>query len=525
MRDSSRLILLVLITGALHVLAAWSAPMLAGEAYYWLWGKHLAAGYFDHPPMVGLAAALSFGWINGCPLAARSSSIVLAALTTLVVYALARSLYPEGRTAWRSALVFSVVPLFHAGGAMIQPDTSLMFFMSLTWLCFWKAAGKDGGPVWWLLSGVAAGLALLTKFHAWILLPPLYAWLLAFPEGRARLKKPWPWIAIAVALLVLSPNLVWNANRDWLNYTYQWRRSDLPESDFEIGNVLIYVLGPALTLTPLLYVALLAGVGKGIGRWRTVRDERVLFLLFAGLPLPVFLGVLSFVVTISLHWPSSGYIPLLILAIGLIEEGLLFGPRFYRAMVACCVAVVAAANVAIHAVNLVPMGLVSPVRGKMINTTRLRAEWNGWPEVGKVARELLDKGNRQAPTVIMARDWHLASSLAFYSERPTETFVYYEFDAHNFRLWMQERGNLKGSNAIVFILKSDPNQKHSRLGKKYDKYLRELGPLFEEVRPLPSLVMYEDGTMERYMGVDASRPRLREFLIFGCRGFKGELLQ
>ena len=27
-------------------------PLSADEAYYWLWSKHLAAGYFDHPPMI-----------------------------------------------------------------------------------------------------------------------------------------------------------------------------------------------------------------------------------------------------------------------------------------------------------------------------------------------------------------------------------------------------------------------------------------------------------------------------------------
>src|SRR5690606_10365890 len=107
---------------------------------------------------------ISFGWINGCPLAARSSSLVLAALTVLVVYALARALYPEGRTAWRTTLLFAVVPLFHAGGAMIQPDTSLIFFMSLTWLCFWKASREGATPLWWVLSGLTAGCALLTKF-------------------------------------------------------------------------------------------------------------------------------------------------------------------------------------------------------------------------------------------------------------------------------------------------------------------------------------------------------------------------
>ena len=43
------LALVVLRLGA----AAWT-PLTFDEAYYWMWSKHLAGGYYDHPP--GVAA-------------------------------------------------------------------------------------------------------------------------------------------------------------------------------------------------------------------------------------------------------------------------------------------------------------------------------------------------------------------------------------------------------------------------------------------------------------------------------------
>lgn len=523
MKDSTRLGLLIVVCAGLQVLAAATAPMLSGEAYYWLWNRYPAAGYFDHPPMVALVARLGLGWVDGSPLAARSSSVVLSALTVLLVYALARSMFPGGRTAWRSALLFAVTPLFHAVGALIQPDASLIFFMTLTWLCFWRASRPEAPAFWWVLSGLAAGGALLTKFHAWVLLPPLYLFLLLTSEGRRCLRSPWPWLAIVLALAVLSPNLVWNYRHDWLNYTYQWRRSDLPESSFEIGNVMVYALGPALTLSPLIYLLMLGGIGASLRLWLAERDPRTLFLLCAGLPLPVFLGALSFVVTISLHWPSAGYIPLLILAVVRLEEGRPFSSRLYGPAMTAAVLMIVLAHAAIHSINLVPSDLRSPVRGDMINTTRLKAEWHGWEDIGRVARELLDEAKSTAPTVLMARDWHLASSLAFYSERPTETFAYRKFDAHNYELWMRRRDMLRGVNAIVFIQKSDPYEQHSRFAKKVDEYVRELEPLFAEVRPRPSLVLYADGEVARYRGVDTARPRYREFIILECRDFQGRL--
>lgn len=523
MKDLPKLLALIAVMAALQLAATLTAPMLAGEAYYWLWGKHLAPGYFDHPPMVAVVAALFFGWIDGSPLAARSSSLVLAAVTLGVIYALARAVYPEGRTAWRATLLFAVIPLFHAAGFLIQPDTSLIFFMSLTWLFFWKASRPGSGWLFWILSGVTAGCALLTKFHAWVLLPPLYLFLLLTPAGRQRLKSPAPWVAILVALAVLSPNLVWNARHDWLNYTYQWRRSDIPESRFEIENVLIYILGPALTLSPVVYAMILGGVWKGFRQWLEERDERAIFLLCAGLPLPVFLGLLSFVVTISLHWPSSGYIPLLILTVGLIDRGAFTKTGLYRAALISAIALTGLGHLGLHTIDRIPPGLRSPFRGDMINTTRLKAEWKGWPEIGAMARELLEEANKTHPTVLMAPDWHLASSIAFYSERPTEVFAYNEFDAHNYKLWMRDRDNLKGMNAVILIQKSDPYEEHSRMWKKVDKYVREVSPLFEEVEHQASIIVYEDGSVERYWGVDVSRPRYRELIVIEGRGFKGEL--
>jgi 4-amino-4-deoxy-L-arabinose transferase-like glycosyltransferase len=44
---------------ALRFVAAAVLPLSADEAYYWLWSRHLSAGYFDHPPAI--AWCIRFG--------------------------------------------------------------------------------------------------------------------------------------------------------------------------------------------------------------------------------------------------------------------------------------------------------------------------------------------------------------------------------------------------------------------------------------------------------------------------------
>jgi hypothetical protein len=327
---------------------------------------------------------------------------------------------------------------------------------------------------------------------------------------------------LIAAFVVLSPNLFWNASHDWLNYAYQWRRSDLPESRFEWENVFHFLAG-LLTLSPLGGWLVLWAMIRGLRVWRGDRDPRLLYLLLSGAPLPLFLGALSFVVTISVHWAACGYIPLIILGMALIERGAVLGRKFLRWLFATAILMTALAHAAPMFVFALPDDWVYPLLPKTATSHRLKQEIVGWRELGDYVGQVREDMNRRHPTVIMAKNWHLASLLAFYSETPTEAFALEAIDAHNFALWMDERGGLKGLNAVVVIKKSKTDYAHADLVAKYDKYHRFLDPLFETVLPTPSLICYEDGSIETYWGIDVSRPRLREFLIFGCYGFKGEL--
>ena len=46
--------LTVLALVALRLVAAAGTPLTFDEAYYWMWSKHLAGGYYDHPPAAAL---------------------------------------------------------------------------------------------------------------------------------------------------------------------------------------------------------------------------------------------------------------------------------------------------------------------------------------------------------------------------------------------------------------------------------------------------------------------------------------
>src|SRR5713226_2578173 len=72
--------------------AAWT-PLTFDEAYYWMWSKHLAFGYYDHPP--GVAAVIRLGTTIGgdTNFGVRLVSILLALPMSWAVYRAAAILF------------------------------------------------------------------------------------------------------------------------------------------------------------------------------------------------------------------------------------------------------------------------------------------------------------------------------------------------------------------------------------------------------------------------------------------------
>src|SRR5437899_10971482 len=71
-------VLIILALVALRLVAAAFTPITFDEAYYWMWSKHLAGGYYDHPPMVALVIRLGTLIAGDTEFCVRLVSILLA---------------------------------------------------------------------------------------------------------------------------------------------------------------------------------------------------------------------------------------------------------------------------------------------------------------------------------------------------------------------------------------------------------------------------------------------------------------
>jgi hypothetical protein len=88
--------LAILAMVALRLVAAAVTPLTFDEAYYWMWSKNLAGGYYDHPPMVALVIRAGTLIAGDTELGVRLVSILLALPMGLAIIGPRRSCSAAG---------------------------------------------------------------------------------------------------------------------------------------------------------------------------------------------------------------------------------------------------------------------------------------------------------------------------------------------------------------------------------------------------------------------------------------------
>jgi 4-amino-4-deoxy-L-arabinose transferase-like glycosyltransferase len=207
--------------------AAWT-PLTFDEAYYWMWSKHLAGGYYDHPP--GVAAVIRLGTMiaGDTELGVRLVSILLALPMSWAVYRTVAILFGGVRVAATATMLLNVTLMAAVGTLIVTPDAPLLVASSFVLFCLAKVLATERGA-WWLGVGAAVGAALLSKYTALFFGPAILIWLVSVPKLRHWLISPWPYLGAAVSLAIFSPVIFWNADHHWVSFIKQIGRARIEE--------------------------------------------------------------------------------------------------------------------------------------------------------------------------------------------------------------------------------------------------------------------------------------------------------
>jgi 4-amino-4-deoxy-L-arabinose transferase-like glycosyltransferase len=436
------LLLLLLSQVLVHVGLGFALGLSGDEAHYALYGAHLDWSYYDHPPLVGWAQwpLVALGASDGV---LRLVPEMLWLGTALLVHAVAQRMHgllaPQRSTGqaaglW-AVLAFSLAPLLHVLGIGLLPDTLLMCFTAALMLQTLRLfdAHEVRRLQAWLLLGLLLGLAGLAKYTAIFAALPLLACLLAV-HGARLLRQPGPWAALLLAVLLVLPVFVWNAQHGWISFAYQLKHG--AGSHWQPAQLGVFLLAQLLVYGPLL----------GWGAWQALRCHRFAaplgrsggwLLGFFALPFAV-LAYLSGGGSGLPHWTAPAWVALAPFA-GVGLAALWADGR--RRLVGLLGAAQALFCALLFGLMLLagPPWVASTQASDPVNPF---TDFHGWAEAGARARQLAAQHQIQHLAV---QNWTLASRLAWYA-RPLPVHVLDPaFD--QFSLWSGELP--RGADALL----------------------------------------------------------------------------
>jgi 4-amino-4-deoxy-L-arabinose transferase-like glycosyltransferase len=466
--------------------------------------------WFDHPPMAfWWAAAMRtlllpvFG--DPAPVfMIRLPFVLMFVATSWVMFDLTRRLWGDIAGLW-TLIGLSIAPFFYvSGGTWIVPDGPMLLFLAITArlvveLLFFPAA-HSRQQVIWLLAGLALGLAGLSKYHALLFAIGGLGFVLATPHRR-HLLTPGPWLAMAVALTVASPVLMWNAEYEWVSFRFQAGRSfgdDAPSME----GLTRAILGQMAYIGPWQFFTIAAAL---IGHWRLGGSWTgpSAFLLSVAAPPILLFTLLPLLDSNALpHWQMSGWmflLPLMGRAVAERQTATGAVPREAALFARLGVAALVLAFVCLVAIRLLPPSDEVKARLGLAGFLSESARWRGLREALRDRKLLIPPQpglGRLAQPVVATLHWIDGARVAEAIGRDVAVTVFND-DPRGFSFLLDPQQAV-GQDVLILGRRDIINARLGRL----ERY-------FERIDPQPPIAITLDG--HTLFEIDAAIGRRMKF--------------
>lgn len=289
------------------------------------WGQQFLLGYGKHPPLSGWVAGL---WFRFFP--AADWATYLLAMTTvgvgMVICYLISVRVVDRRRAFAAVVMLAIYPIFNFKGFKYNADLLQLVTLPLVVLAYLNAFAK---PNWrsgvWL--GVAAALALLTKYWVLTMFGAIGLAALIHPERMKFLRSPAPWVAIVTLIVLMIPHLIWLKEVDFAPLIYAGdvysRPSFAQSAPLVIGYIehnfalllLPVLLGLLALAWPVRWLAQASrrGINRSVNRAQALNIWMIQIIVAFGPPL----GGLVFMIYMKTDWGISLFflVPLALVAL------------------------------------------------------------------------------------------------------------------------------------------------------------------------------------------------------------------
>jgi 4-amino-4-deoxy-L-arabinose transferase-like glycosyltransferase len=300
------------------------------EAQYWAWSRTFEWGYFSKPPLIAWAIAATTGLFGNDEWAVRLASPLAQTAASFILFALGRSLYGAWAGFW-AGLAWLTLPATWLSSGIISTDALLLPLWSLALLALWRMTQTRAWS-WAVVLGFAVGFGALAKYAMlYFVLCTFFAarWSqpvrLALGGGRA-------WVAGAIALALLAPNIYWNVQHAFATVAHTAANARIGANFFHPGEFIEFIVSQAGVIGPLFFVALVWFFWRTAQRPSGMSDEDRFLIAFIVPPL-IIVSALALLSRANANWAAVAFPAAIVWIVGAMIIGAR-GRRFLAAAVA-----------------------------------------------------------------------------------------------------------------------------------------------------------------------------------------------
>jgi 4-amino-4-deoxy-L-arabinose transferase-like glycosyltransferase len=294
-----------------HLALAATLGLGVDECYSIGVAHDLGLFYFDHPPAHYWIAHL-FMPLLGDGRALRLPFVAMFSATSWLLFAWARQLFGATAGLW-ALLALNLSAFFTLAGTWVVPDGPLLLCLTAAALTISRALFADGAAPspWrtWIVAGLWIGLAGLSKYHAVLFVAGLLIYVASSAKRRALLRHPAPWVGAAVALAVVAPVVVGNAEHHWASFAFQGGRALGTGAFPKVGQFLVGIGGQCVWMLPWIFVPMAIAAFAALRRGRA--DDRSWYCLCLGVPTIAVFTLIPLWGGLGIpHWSMPGWLML-----------------------------------------------------------------------------------------------------------------------------------------------------------------------------------------------------------------------
>jgi membrane-associated phospholipid phosphatase len=399
----------VLLIARWVYIAGGTIQLAEDEAYQWVWSKQLALSYYSKPPLIAYTQFLGTSLWGDNAFGVRFFSPLITAVMSLVILRFfAREV--NARAGFFLVLIVTAAPMLAVGAVLMTVDPLSVMFWTAAMLAGWRAIQERGTSKDWVWVGLWMGLGFLSKYTE---LVQWVSWALVFilwAPARKQLRRPGPYLALLLNLVLALPVLLWNCQHQWVTVTHVAETGDVgKEWELSLRYVGEFFGAEAGLLNPIFSIAML---WAAIAFWRRGRqNSRAVYFFCMGAPVFLIYLVHSFHARVLPNWIAPSVLPLFCLMVMYWDTRFRLGVWAVKMWLVAGLILGFATVLFFHNTNLYAKltGHYLPVKLDPLHRVR---EWDTTARVVDQARQqLLTEGK---PAFIITDHYGMAGQLSFY---------------------------------------------------------------------------------------------------------------